>query len=127
MQAQTVVSDLAVPWGIAFLPDGDWLVTERPGRVRRLREGRLSPSPVATIPRVASAEGGLMGIALHPEFARNRAFFLYASVEKPRQRGPAHLWTTAGTSLAASIVAEYGGLVNAGPSPPVALVPVVLW
>jgi glucose/arabinose dehydrogenase len=83
VQAQTVASDLEVPWGIAFLPDGDWLVTERPGRVRRLREGRLSPSPVATIPQVASAEGGLMGIALHPEFARNRAFFLYASVEKP--------------------------------------------
>lgn len=83
VQAQTVASGLEVPWGIAFLPDGDWLVTERPGRVRRLREGRLSPSPVATVPRVASAEGGLMGIALHPDFARNRAFFLYASVEKP--------------------------------------------
>jgi hypothetical protein len=43
------------------------------------------------------------------------------------QRGPAQLWTMAGTSLAASIGAEYGGLVNAGPSPPVALVPVVFW
>ncbi len=84
VRVETVVSGLEVPWGIAFLPEGDWLVTERPGRVRRVHEGALLPTPVATVPQVASAEGGLMGIALHPSFAQNRQFFLYLSVEKPR-------------------------------------------
>ncbi len=76
-RVETVATGLEVPWGIAFLPDGSLLVTERPGRLRLVRNGQLVPEPVAQIPTAAAGEGGLMGIALHPDFAANRLFFLY--------------------------------------------------
>lgn len=76
LRAETVVDGLEIPWGIAFLPDGDWLVTERPGRLRRVRQGRLVPRPVAEVDVAATGEGGLLGIALHPDFAQNRLFYL---------------------------------------------------
>ena len=76
-----VAEGLEVPWGIAFLPGGDALVTERPGRVRLLRGGVLQPQPVATVPIASSSEGGLLGIAAHPDFASNRQFYLYVTTE----------------------------------------------
>ncbi|MBF5041717.1 PQQ-dependent sugar dehydrogenase [Aggregicoccus sp. 17bor-14] len=77
---ETVASGLEVPWGLAFLPDGDLLVTERPGRVRLVHQGVLQPTPVATLnTQVTDGEGGLLGIALHPDFATTRQFFLYVT------------------------------------------------
>jgi glucose/arabinose dehydrogenase len=71
----TVASGLRVPWEIAFLPGGDALITERPGRVRLLTaQGSLRP--VASIPVVSGGENGLLGLALDPDFASNR--FVYA-------------------------------------------------
>jgi aldose sugar dehydrogenase len=81
IRAATVADGLEVPWGIGFLPNGDALVTERPGRVRLLRAGKLEPVPVATIPVAEEGEGGLLGIAIDPRFAENRRFYLYATVE----------------------------------------------
>lgn len=78
---EVVAEGLEVPWGIAFLPGGDALVTERPGRVRLLRGGVLQPQPVATVPIASSSEGGLLGIAAHPDFASNRQFYLYVTTE----------------------------------------------
>ncbi|HEX5502475.1 MAG TPA: PQQ-dependent sugar dehydrogenase [Thermomicrobiales bacterium] len=67
-----------MPWELAFLPDGRILLTERPGRVRVIENGRLRPEPVATLPEVAArGEGGLLGLALDPDFARNRLLYLY--------------------------------------------------
>ena len=77
---EEVVTGLEVPWGIAFLPDGEMLVTERAGRIRLVRDGELLPSPVATINVTDSAEGGLLGIAAHPDFADNRLFYVYYTV-----------------------------------------------
>src|SRR3954469_15504059 len=68
LRAETVVSGLEVPWGIAFLPGGDWLVTERPGRVRLVRKGSVVPEPVLQIDVGAGGEGGLLGIAASPTF-----------------------------------------------------------
>ncbi len=82
IRVERVATGLEVPWGIAFLPGGDALVTERPGRVRLLHGGALEPSPVATIEVAESGEGGLLGIAADPAFAENRRFYLYATVEK---------------------------------------------
>ncbi|NOK34894.1 PQQ-dependent sugar dehydrogenase [Corallococcus exercitus] len=78
-----VAEGLEVPWGVAFLPggDGDALITERPGRVRLLRGGQLQPGAVATLPLAANGEGGLLGIAAHPDFATNRWFYLYVTTE----------------------------------------------
>lgn len=49
IRVETVVTGLEVPWGLAFLPDGDWLVTERPGRVRLITGEELVPEPVLTL------------------------------------------------------------------------------
>ncbi|HEY3445023.1 MAG TPA: PQQ-dependent sugar dehydrogenase [Myxococcales bacterium] len=77
VRAQTVVSGLEVPWALAFLPGGGFLVSERPGRVRLFRNGRLQEAPVIRFPPAGTAEGGLMGLALHPDFAANRFLYLY--------------------------------------------------
>ena len=75
---RTVATGLEVPWDIAFLPDGSALVTERPGRVRLLgRDGRLRRRPVARVAVSTQGEGGLLGLAVDPEFARNRFVYLY--------------------------------------------------
>jgi aldose sugar dehydrogenase len=77
IRAEEVVTGLEVPWGIAFLPNQDMLVAERPGRVRLVRDGKLIQQPVATIKVTDSGEGGLLGIATHPNFAQNRFFYVY--------------------------------------------------
>ncbi|MBW3653925.1 MAG: PQQ-dependent sugar dehydrogenase [Actinobacteria bacterium] len=77
-RVETVATGLEVPWGIAFLPDGDALVTERPGRVRLLdAAGELRGEPVARIDVAAQGEGGLLGLALDPQFEDNRFVYLY--------------------------------------------------
>ena len=81
IRVETVAAGLEVPWGIAFLPSGDMLVTERPGRIRLIRGGKLVPDPVARVEAAARSEGGLLGIALHPDFAKNRHFYIYYSFE----------------------------------------------
>lgn len=73
----TVVAGLEHPWGLAFLPDGDMLVTERPGRLRTIHDGVLQPEPVPGLPEVAVAgQGGLLDVELHPDFSDNRWVYL---------------------------------------------------
>lgn len=84
VRAEVVVSGLEVPWGLAFLPDGDMLVTERRGRLRLVRGGQLVREPVAVMDDSDTAEGGLLGLALHPDFGANREFFLYRTVQEGR-------------------------------------------
>jgi aldose sugar dehydrogenase len=65
------------PWGIAFLPDGSMLVTERPGRLRILRKGTLDPQPITGVPQVLQRGfDGLLDVAAHPGFAKNRLIYL---------------------------------------------------
>jgi glucose/arabinose dehydrogenase len=75
-----VAEGLEHPWSIAFLPDGRMLVTERPGRLRIVSNGKLEPQPVAGVPEVfASGQGGLFDVVPHPEFAKNALlYFSYA-------------------------------------------------
>lgn len=77
IQAQTVIATgLEIPWEIVFLPDGDMLVTERPGTIKRIgKDGRTF-----TIEGVQHVgEGGLLGMTLHPSFASNHLIYLYAT------------------------------------------------
>jgi len=76
----TVVDGLEHPWGMTWLPDGDLLITERPGRLRRVRDGNLDPTPIAGVPDLfAQGQGGLLDIALHPDFEDNRwVYFAYS-------------------------------------------------
>jgi glucose/arabinose dehydrogenase len=79
-----VASGLDMPWSVAFLPDGRFLVTERPGRLRIVSaRGRLSP-PVAGLPAiVTNSQGGLLDVALAPDFVRSRRIYWSFSEEKP--------------------------------------------
>ena len=67
----TVAEGLEIPWDLAFTPDDRILITERPGRIRVVKDGVLQDSPYATIEVFHRSEAGLMGIALHPDFADN--------------------------------------------------------
>src|SRR5688572_27782503 len=90
---ETVASGLEHPWGLAFLPDGRILVTERPGRLRIVdTSGRLS-EPLAGVPQVhAVSQGGLLDVAIDPDFARNQ--LVYLSFSEPGDGG------VSGTSVA---------------------------
>lgn len=73
----TVAEGLINPWSMAWLPNGDMLVTERPGRLRIVRNGRLLPEPVAGVPAVRQGgQGGLLDVVPHPNFAANRLLYL---------------------------------------------------
>jgi aldose sugar dehydrogenase len=81
-----VVTGLEHPWGVAFLPGGDILITERPGRVRLVRDGALRPAPVAGAPSAqAGGQGGMLDIVAHPDFTSNR--LVYISYSKPVDGG----------------------------------------
>jgi glucose/arabinose dehydrogenase len=92
VRADTVAQGLDHPWGLAFLPDGRMLVTERAGRLRLVdRDGRLS-GPLSGVPQVAaSGQGGLLDVAIDPRFAETRE--LYLSYAEPDAGG------TAGTAV----------------------------
>jgi glucose/arabinose dehydrogenase len=78
----TVAKGLEHPWGMAFLPDGRMLVTERPGRLRIVsKDGKIS-KPVTGLPKIAAVgQGGLLDVALHPDFATNK--LVYFSFSEP--------------------------------------------
>jgi glucose/arabinose dehydrogenase len=95
----TVAEGLEHPWGLAFLPDGRALVTERPGRLRIVaRDGAVGPA-LDGVPAVdATGQGGLLGIALDPDFAGNRLVYLsYASRARVATAPP---WLVAGWASA---------------------------
>ena len=79
----TVITDgLHHPWSLAFLPDDEWLITERRGTLRSIRQGTLQDTPIHGVPKVvAIGQGGLFDVLPHPEFPENRR--LYLSYAKP--------------------------------------------
>ena len=82
----TVADGLVNPWSMAWLPNGDMLIGERPGRLRIVRDGGLLPDPVPGVPAVfAEGQGGLFDVLPHPDFASNR--ILYLSYARPMGDG----------------------------------------
>jgi glucose/arabinose dehydrogenase len=100
-KAETFARGLVNPWGLAFLPDGRLLVTERPGRMRLIgKDGNLS-QPLGGLPPVfASRQGGLLDVALSPDFASSR--LVYFSFSEPRGDG------SNGTAVARARLATEG-------------------
>jgi aldose sugar dehydrogenase len=85
---ETVVNRLDVVWGIDFLPDGRMLLTEKAGRLRVVENGKLVPTPVAGVPAVAAdGQGGLLDVAVHPDYATNG--WIYLSYSDPGPNGSA--------------------------------------
>ena len=82
-----VAKGLSHPWSLAFLPDGNMLVTERSGSLRLIKDGALDPTPLPGVPEVFTEArlAGLMDVALHPQFSQNR--FVYLTYSKPTQDG----------------------------------------
>ena len=98
VRAEVVATGLEHPWGLAFLPDGRMLVTEREGRLRLVgKDGRVS-APLAGVPKVyARGQGGLLDVALSPSFANDR--LVYLSFSEPGEGG-------AGTAVARGRLGE---------------------
>ena len=86
VRVSVVTKGLSHPWAIAFLPDGGMLVTERPGRLRIVRDGVLEQPAITGVPPVRTdGNGGLMDVALHPHFADNH--LVYLTYTKPAGGG----------------------------------------
>jgi glucose/arabinose dehydrogenase len=89
IKAETVAKGLVHPWGLAFLPGGGLLVTERPGRMRIIgKDGRLS-APLDGVPAVAArGQGGLLDVTLSPDFASSAlVYFSYAEAREAGKNG----------------------------------------
>lgn len=88
IRVDKLADGLANPWSLAFLPNGDLLVTERAGRLRLIRDGVLQEQPVAGVPEVKiTVLGGLLDVLLHPQFGENRLLYLsYAKGDEDGQR-----------------------------------------
>ena len=99
-RVETVIGGLEVPWDIVWTPDGRMLFTERAGRLRVFENGKLRAEPLFQVPYVeASGDGGLLSIALHPQFASNH--FLYLSYTYKGYAGNARVtrYRVTGSSL----------------------------
>ena len=101
VKAETFAKGLVNPWGMTFLPDGRLMATERPGRMRLIgKDGRLSPPLKGVPPVFASGQGGLLDVALSPDFASSSS--IYFSFSEPRAGG-------AGTAVAKGKLAAADG------------------
>lgn len=99
-RVETVVTGLEVPWSIVFTPDGRMLITERPGRVRVVENGKLRSEPLARISDVEpTGESGLMGLTLHPRFAENHLLYLAYAYRGDGKRDRVVRYRETGTSL----------------------------
>lgn len=108
----TITDKLSNPWGIAFLPDGRILVTERSGEIRIIKDGVLLNEKVKGVPAVyANGQGGLLDIKLHPDYASNG--WIYLTYSKPGEGGGAT--TLARTKLNENTFTDYQELFTAQP------------
>src|SRR3989442_9585279 len=81
-----IAQGLDSPWSMVFLPGGDILVTERPGRLRLISNGKLEEEPIAGVPKAQlGTHGGLLDVALHPDFERNK--WIYFTYSKTGEKG----------------------------------------
>jgi glucose/arabinose dehydrogenase len=82
----TLTDGLEHPWGMAFLPNGGILITEREGKLRLFQNGKLNPNPISGLPKVkAAGQGGLLDITLHPDYEKNG--WIYISYAAPGKGG----------------------------------------
>jgi glucose/arabinose dehydrogenase len=101
IEAETIANGLSNPWGLDFLPNGEAIVTERPGRIRILSEGGELSEPLDGVPDVAArGQGGLLDIAVAPDFASSNLVFF--SFSEPGRGG-------AGTAVARARLVRAGG------------------
>jgi glucose/arabinose dehydrogenase len=101
LRIEKVAGGLQYPWGLAFLPDGRMLVTEKPGRLRIVAKDGTVSEPLRGVPEVVDdGQGGLLDVVLDPKFAENR--LVYLSYSEPGDGG------TSGTAVARGKLGEMG-------------------
>jgi glucose/arabinose dehydrogenase len=111
-KVDTITNQLSNPWGIAFLPDGRILVTERAGEIRIVKDGKLLEEKISGVPKVvAEGQGGLLDIQLHPDYKSNG--WIYLSYSKPGEGGAAT--TIARAKLNANDLTDFQELFSALP------------
>ena len=125
---EVVAREIETPWGLAFLPDGRLLVTERPGRLRVIQKGKLLADTVTGTPKVwEKQDGGLLDVEVHPEYAKNGWIYLsYAEtlpgyVAPPAPEAP----SVAVTPPAAGTPPQGGGRGRGGPPDPPSMTVIV--
>jgi len=86
LKVETVVTGLDMPWATAFLPDGRLLVTERTGKLRLVKDGKIDPKEITGLPKLLyKGQGGLLDVVLHPDYAKNG--WIYISYSSPKAAG----------------------------------------
>lgn len=89
IEVTSIAEGLENPWSVEVLPDGAFIVTERPGRMRIIRDGEVG-RPLGGLPRIAAVgQGGLLDLALSPDFAESRRLFFTAAAPGPGGQGTA--------------------------------------
>ena len=84
IRVSVVTKGLSHPWSLVFLPDGTMMLSERPGRIRFVRNGKLDPTPVSGMPKVRTGGlAGLLDISLHPDFSKNKLVYFSYTKEMP--------------------------------------------
>lgn len=87
IKVDVVVDELATPWGMAWLPSGDMLLTERDGRLSRIDMTTNTQITLTEVPITPSGEGGLLGVAVDPDHPNTQRFYLYVTVDNPGGNG----------------------------------------
>lgn len=107
VHVSVLARELESPWSLVFLPNGNMLLTERSGRLRVLRNGKLDPTPIEGLPEMfVGGISGLFGLALHPDFENNRLIYFAYPKRHPENRDR--------TSLAVARARWDGGSALAG-------------
>jgi hypothetical protein len=114
---EIVARGLETPWGLAFLPDGRLLITERPGRLRIVEKGKLL-EPVTGTPTVwERQDGGLFDVEVHPQYARNGWIYLAYSEPGPNNTAPPSAAAAAAAGLLPGRGGQRGGDAPGGAAP----------
>jgi aldose sugar dehydrogenase len=112
IKTTVVASGLNHPWSVAWLPNGDMLVTERPGRVRMIHDGVLDPTPIGGVPKVHAVRlSGLMEVLPHPNFAQNHYVYL-TYTKNLKEEGPVVATTLARGKLEGKNLVEVKELLE---------------
>ncbi len=86
VEVETWVENLEIPWSLVFLPNGDALVSERPGKIKIIKKGRTEAENYMAVPETShTGEGGLMGLALHPRFSENSYVYAMHTYKEGRE------------------------------------------
>jgi aldose sugar dehydrogenase len=125
---EVVARNIETPWGLAFLPDGRLLITERPGRVRIVEKGKLLPDAVKGTPKVwEKQDGGLLDVEVHPQYSTNGWIYLSYAETVPGYVAPppAEAPAAGASSAPAAAAPPQGGRGRGGPPDPPSMTVIV--